>query len=221
MKFFILTSLLSVFLMAQEAVNPKVYQSIGDEIYINAVNIEKLKSIKEFINDNNKIDIYLDDVKKTKKLGYQVESGSRSNIKLDYLEQLRKHKNVNEYFLKSAQSALHSALDTSNNSLFISIVNSGLIDTKFNRKMIMDYYRVHKNEINSEGIIQTFLDEDKAKNSKKPWKKKTKKQLHEEKVARLRKNDKLDEEALEKKLSNELEVKKAKIRKDQERDLFN
>ncbi|MFT5659408.1 MAG: hypothetical protein ACI9TV_000024 [Sulfurimonas sp.] len=225
MKFFLLTSLLSVLLMALETANPKVYAALGDEVYVNAVHIKKLKALKHYASYADKIDNYIANVKKTKKLGYDVESGNHSNIKLDYLHQLRKHKNVNDYFLRSAQSTLKLALDTKDTSLFINIVNSKLIDTKLNRKIIMNYYKVHKKDINPDGIIQIYLDEDKdkaeARRNKNRWKQKAKKNLQEEKIARLRKNDKLDEEALDKKLSDELKAKKTKIRQEQEKELFN
>lgn len=217
MKFFILTSLFTIVLFAQSAVNPKVYQSLGDEIYDNISKIETLKQLKQYEGFIEKIDTYAKKVQKTKDFGYQVESGARANLKLDYLSQIREHKKVNDSFVRSAHNALQSALDTKNDVLFIGVVNSGLIDARANKKKILNYYKAHSDTINPEGIIQTFLDEDK---NKKRWRGKTKKELQAEKVARLRKNDKLDEEALEEKLANELREKKRKIRAKQERELF-
>ena len=221
MKFFILTGLLSGLLWAQEAVHPKVYESLGNEIYSNAAHIEKLKTLDLYTQYTNTIDTYISDVNKTKILGYQVESGNRKNIKLEYLNQLRKHKKVNDYFIRSAQSAFKSALDSKDNILFVGIVNSGLLDTSKNRKAIMNYYKMHKKDMNPQGIMQIFLDEEEASKNKKYFKSKTKKQIQEEKIARLRKNDILDKAALEKKLSDALKAEKAEIRKEQERELFN
>lgn len=94
------------------------------------------------------------------------------------------------------------------NSLFIGTVNSGLLDTRKYQKQIMNYYKMHKDSINPEGIIQEFVDEAYSKKHKKRWKLKTKKQIEEEKIKRLRANDKLKQEALENKLLQELKEKK-------------
>ena len=80
---------------------------------------------------------------------------------------------------------------------------------------------MHKKDMNPQGIMQIFLDEEEASKNKKYFKSKTKKQIQEEKIARLRKNDILDKAALEKKLSDALKAEKAEIRKEQERELFN
>lgn len=220
MRFFLLTGLLSILLLAQESSHPKVYEALGNEIYTNVVHIEKLKSLSEYEGYREKIDNYSSKVKKTKELGFAVESGDRANVKLDYLQRLREHTKVNDYFVRSANSALKSAIQTKNNSLFSSMINSGLIDTRAQKKQIMSYYNANKVDIDPKGVIQNFIDEDIVL-KKKRWKPKTKKQLQEEKIARLRKNDELDKKALEKKLSDELKAKKEQIRRKQEKELFN
>ena len=224
MKFLILSILFIFTVYAQEinsTENPKVYTSLGNEIYANVSAIENLKQIEKYQFFIEKIDIYVKKVKKTKAFGYEVASGNRSNFKLDYLKQLREHKKVNDYFVRSAHDTLKLAIDTKDNALFIDIVNSGLVNTRANQKQIMNYYTIHSSEIDPKGIIQTFLDEEYALKNRKQYKPKTKAELQKEKVARLRRNDKLDAEALEKRLSEELRLKKEKIIQEQERELFN
>ena len=224
MKFLILSILFIFTVFAQEmnsAENPKVYTSLGNEIYTNIPAIEKLKQIEKYKVFTKKIDIYVKKVKESKVFGYEVASGSRSNVKLHYLKQLREHKKVNDYFVRSAHDALKSAINSKDNTLFIEIVNSGLINTRANQKQIMTYYKAHSSEIDPKGIIQTFLDEEYAWKHRKQYKPKTKAELQKEKVARLREKDKLDAEALEKRLSKELKLKKEKIIQEQERELFN
>lgn len=224
MKFLILSILFIFTVYAQEinsTENPKVYTSLGNEIYANVSAIENLKQIEKYQFFIEKIDIYVKKVKKTKAFGYEVASGNRSNFKLDYLKQLREHKKLNDYFVRSAHDTLKLAIDTKDNALFIDIVNSGLVNTRANQKQIMNYYTIHSSEIDPKGIIQTFLDEEYALKNRKQYKPKTKAELQKEKVARLRRNDKLDAEALEKRLSEELRLKKEKIIQEQERELFN
>ncbi|SFV51246.1 hypothetical protein MNB_SM-7-888 [hydrothermal vent metagenome] len=65
--------LLSTLLFAQ---NPIVYAALGDVIYNNVDNIEKLKNIDEYKIYDEKIDKYVADVKKAKEEGFAVENGS-------------------------------------------------------------------------------------------------------------------------------------------------
>jgi len=224
MKFFILSILFTCRVFAQEIntiENPQVYTSLGNEIYTNISAIEKLKQINKYKVFTEKIDTYLKKVKQTKIFGYELASNRHSGVKLDYLKQLREHKKVNDYFIRSAHDTLKSAIDTKDNALFTQMVNSGLIKTREYKKQIMLYYKANASEIDPKGVIQTFLDEEYAWKNTKQYKPKTKAELQKEKVARLRKNDKLDAEALEKRLSEELRLKKEKIIQEQERELFN
>jgi hypothetical protein len=225
MRFFILLSVLSVLVFATGKAHPRVYASLGDEIYDNIVKIEKLKSIDQFKDFGERIDAYKKKLEKTKKLGYGVESGARSNLSLDYLSELREHKKTNDFFVRSVQSAFKSAVDTQNNKLFLQIVNTDLLDKERYKNKILNYYKAHKSSIDPKEVIQGLLDEELVKQikNKKYLKKKieAKKRTHEEKVKRLRENDKLEREALEKKLSEEVRKKKEAIRREQERELFN
>lgn len=201
--------------------NPNVYTSIGDVVYDNVKKIESLKKIEKYEAYSNKIDAYALKVRKAKSLGFGVESGARSNVKLDYLKTLRELEKVNTYFMRTVKNSFNSSIETSDNELFIALVNSGLIDTQKNKNKIMSYYKLHKNEIIADGVIQEFLDEAYAKKNKKRWKPKSKKQLEAEKINRLRINDKLKQIALEKQLAEEVRLKKKVIRENQEKELFN
>lgn len=212
--------LLFIFTLTLFADNPKVYAKLGDSIYDNLTKIEYLKGLEAYKELRGKIDIYSSRVKKAKVFGFAVENGSRANVKLDYLKEIRSLSKLNHYFERSAQNNFISAIKMKNNDLFIGIVNSGFIDTLKHKKKIMNYYNQNKKFINPEGVIQNFIDEAYAKKHKKRWKPKTKKQLQEEKIKRLRKNDKLKEEALERRLAAEVKAKKKKIREEQEKELF-
>jgi len=71
------------------------------------------------------------------------------------------------------------------------------------------------------GLIQNMINEEKSKKSKKKSYYKTKKQIDEAKIRRIRASDKYKREMMEQKLQKELELKKENIRKEQERELFN
>lgn len=217
----LLLFILPLTLLAQSTVsleNPKVYSALGNVIFENAQKIKNLKIIDKFAPYKIKIDEYMLNVSETKKLGFAVESGQKNELKSQYLEKLRKLSKINDYFFRSTQSVLKSSINTQDNKLFIEILNSDMIDTQKYKSEIMAYYKKHSKEISPNSIIQEFIDEENAKN--KRYKGKTKKQLIEEKMRRIRKNDKARQEALENRLSKEVELKKEKIRQEQERELF-
>ena len=223
MKYLISTLLLLVLFSLESIANdahPKAYESLGDEIYNNLSKIENLKTIQKYNKFKQKIEIYVQAVKDTKKLGFEVVSGKKADEKLDYLYRLREHKKINDYFLRSINDSYKYALDNQDNSLFEDVVNSGLLDVNVHKKSILSYYKAHSSELNPQGIIQVLLDEEELLKNKKKYKPKTKEQLQAEKVKRLRENDRLDQEALEKKLAEELRMKKEKIIQEQEKELF-
>jgi len=218
MKNILLLAFISIALYAQ---NPKVYSSLGDVIYDNLDKIESLKKIDNYKTFSFKIDQYSKDVDKTKKLGFAIESGEMVKTKLEYLDKLRELSNINDYFFRSAYISFEKSIDNQDNNLFIDIVNTGMIDTKKNKVKILNYYNLHSEDINSSGLIQNMIDEEKTKKTKKKSYYKTKKQIDEAKIRRIRASDKYKREMMEQKLQKELELKKEKIRKDQERELFN
>ena len=95
-----------------------------------------------------------------------------------------------------------------------------MIDTQKNSAKIIDYYKKHTNEVNPDGVIQNLIDKDYAKKHKKKYVKKTNPLTNKAKVKRIRVADKAKDEALEKKLSDEVAQKKENIRQEQERELF-
>jgi hypothetical protein len=212
--------LLCVVWLGLFAQNPKVYSVLGDGVYDSVDKVKALKSVDGYVAFIPKIDRYLTEVAKAKELGYLVESGQKISQKTQYLKTLRKLSEENKYFTRSANSTFKSALESQNSDLFISIVNSGMVDTQKNSAKIINYYNKHTNEINPDGVIQNLMDEAYAKKHKKKYVKKTKSLTNKAKVKRIREADKAKEVALEKKLSDEVAQKKENIRQEQEKELF-
>lgn len=200
---------------------PKIYTSLGDAIYNNLINIQSLSKLKEYDSYREKIDTYTSDVNKAKELGFEIALGEKSELKLDYLKNIRKLAKVNEYFLRSVNTNFKKALKTHDNNLFIALVNSKMLNTAKYKKEILRYYKQNKDALSSVGIIQKYLNEEKTNKKKRKKYTKTKKQGELDRIKRIRKNDKLNQEAFERNLDKELEEKKKKIRETQERELFN
>jgi len=212
-----------LFTLALYAQNPKVYAALGDVIYNNVDKIANLTTIKEYKKYTTAIEKYVKDVKEAKEDGFCIESKKKCINKKEYLNELRKLSQTNDYFIRSVKRNFVTSMKENNNLLFSKIINNGLLNTQKNKKIIINYYYDNKDNINASGVIQAFLDKDaelkKLKDTQRK-KYKTKKMLEEEKIKRIRKNDMLKQEKLEKKLQDEVERKKIEIREEQQKSLF-
>lgn len=212
-------SLLATLLIAQ---NPKVYSALGDVIYDNVNNIEKLKEIPEFSQFNQKIDSYVKEVYKAKDMGFAIEAGDKTKDKREYLQTIRELSKTNDFFYRTTVSFYKSSITNQDNILFSKTINSGLIDTKKYKGEILEYYFANCNDMNASGVIQEYLDEDEMLKQKQTQSKKptlSKKHIQEAKIKRIREKDKAKQESIQKTLEDELVKKKSDIRKKQVEEL--
>ena len=205
-------------------VNPKVYAALGDVIYNNVSKIEKLKEMKIYEVLNEEIDIYTLKVSDLKKEGFLLEGGDKSIDKKLYLNTLRELSKYNDQYIRSAKSNFRDAVKNEDSETFEKIINTGLIDTQRHKDKIINYYFAHQEDVNASGVIQGYLDADAKLRAEREAKRKyykTKKQLEEEKIKRIRKTDKEEQAKLEKQLEDEVIKKKEEIIKEQKSELFN
>ncbi|MBU1658573.1 hypothetical protein KKG72_05890 [bacterium] len=221
MKTYMLVFLLSTFLLAQ---NPQVYSALGDVVYNNVDKIEKLKNMSSYASVYSKIDAYVQDVREAKKEGYAIEAKLENSNDRLYLKKLRELVIINNYFVRSVNSSLKISILNEDSLLFSQIINSGLIDIEKNKDDIKGYYLVHPEDVNVSGVIQTLLDEDamlrKQREDALQWTK-TKTELHEAKMKRIKENDRKKDEAIKKSLEEEVIRQKAQIRAEQKKELSN
>jgi len=204
------------------AKNPVPFAALGDVIYNNAPKIEELKKINAFMSYKKEIDQYISKVNKVKSEGYTLEYNATAKKRKEYLIKLRELAKRNDYFVHLVELFYENALQTNNYKLFSKIINSGLIDTDERKKEIIDFYFAHQEEINPEGLIQSYLDEDarlRAKREAQRRRYKSKKEREAERIKEIRERDKREKERLEKQLDLELKKKKEKIREYQQKEL--
>lgn len=202
--------------------NPNPYAALGDVIYDNVSNIESLKQIDSYRLYADDIDKYVSEVDEAKIQGYELEKAATSKTKNEYLNRLRTLSKTNDYFLRSINKQYKESMKKDDYKLFLQIINSGLINTQKKKKEIINYYYKNKENIDSTGVIDTFLEEDAKLRLKKDRQKKhykAKKQLEAEKIKRIRDNDKAAQKKLEEDLQKDLNTKKAEIRKIQREEL--
>ena len=220
----ILLTLLTTFLFAQDSLQvfPKPYAALGDVIYKNVKNIEKLENINGFELFKKDIKKYVTEVEIAREEGYALEQKKVGVSKKIYLNRLRKLSKTNDFYLRTIKNGYLSSMKTNNYKQFSQIINSELIDVNSSKKVIIDYYYEHEEDINASGVIENFLNEDaklKALKDAQRKKYKSKKTLQEEKIQRMRKNDKEAKIELENRLQNDLVQKKLEIRKNQKKEL--
>ncbi|MCF6339784.1 MAG: hypothetical protein L3J10_03380 [Sulfurimonas sp.] len=214
---------LSIFAIQIFAQTPNVYSTLGNEIFSNIEKIENLKTIPEFKNYENKIDRYIQDVKQIKQDGFLVREQENNVSKEMYLNRLRELSSINDIFLKYVENNFKNSIQDKNNKLFLSMVDSGLLDTAEYKNEILDYYLKHSEEMEPSEIIKIFLNEKKEKQkiiqerieSVNTFKKDT----DAARIKRIRKRDKEKEEAVIKLLDEEVMKKKKDIRENQKKEL--
>lgn len=209
-KIFILSFIVSI-LLAQ---NPKVYSALGDVVYDNSVNVKALKNIDVYSDQKEKIDKYLKDVKKVQEYGFDVQNEKNGADKIVYLQKLRELSKTNDFFARSVKNYFKASIEDENSTLFLQIIDNKLLDTQKYKSEILNYYFNHSKDMNATKTIQTFLDEDKSK-AKNAQKVKSKKQRQEEKMKRIRENDKLQQESIKKSIEEEVAKNKQEIKKEQ------
>ena len=216
----IILSMLLLF-VALEAKNPYPFAALGDVIYDNADKVQKLQNIDGFLIYNDKIQKYLRDVKRAKEEGFALEAGKKKDKKA-YLNRLRTLAKEYDLFRRSVEVSFEEAVKNKNVKLVEQLINSGLLDTDRYKKEILDFYFDHVGEMSTEGLIQSYLDDDAKLRKKRAAQRKrylSKKQRELERIKRIRKKDKLEQERLEKQLQQELIQKKKEIQAYQKKEL--
>jgi len=220
MKNIILLFAFCAFLFAK---NPNIYAVLGDVIYDNAVKIEKLKTVSEYVESLDMLNKYLEDVNKTKEMGFKVQSGDKSVNTKEYLNKLRELSKTNDFFVRQVYKTYKTALETEDSWLLTQMINSGLMDTDKYKDEIVKYYMTHSDVMDTEGVIQKYLDEDeKLRKQQEALREKSalsKEEMQRARIKRLRENDKLKQEAVQKSLEQEVSKEKTKIRENQLKEL--
>jgi len=219
---FIISLYLFFFSNLLVAANPTIYSTLGDGIYNNVGNIAKLKEIPNYIEDKERVDTYIKKVHAAKKMGHAIEQGEKSADKLTYLNTLRELSKENDSYVRSAHSDFRASINNENSELFSTLINSGLIDTPRYKDEIINYYMGHVEEIDPEGVIQDFINQDKYLKKEEVANQKiykSQQQRQKEKIQKIREQDALEQKALEQSLQKEVDQKKNEIRVNQIKEL--
>ncbi len=170
-----------------------------------------------------KIETYTKDVKRAKKNGLAIENGDPTKDKKDYLQKIRELSKINDFFLRDVRKNFKQSIRRENSLLFFNMINSGLIDIQRNKEEIKKYYLAHSEDVNTTGVIQTFLDEDEELRLKREALRNSyisKEEIQAQKIKRIIDEDTKQQKALQDSLEKELKEKKIKIRETQKKELI-
>ncbi|MDD5157548.1 hypothetical protein [Sulfurimonas sp.] len=230
MKFILLLLICIVALFAK---NPAVYASLGDELYDSVEMIEKLKENIEFSNNQDIVDNYVDEVKKSKNIGFAVEAGDKSVNKVLYLAKLRELSKIYSSFnvKNKIEGSFEKSIEDKNSKLFIAVVNSGVINNEIYKSEILAYYKQHMDEIDPTGVIKEYLDKEEVakgeqerveierKGQTKDRRSTSKHDYKQDRIRQIREDDKRKEQRMEKLLNDDVKQKKEAIRQVQKNEL--
>ncbi len=218
MKYIVFLLLFSTLAFAE---NPKVYSSLGDEIYDNVENIVKLKEMREFKSDSREITRYRSDVLKIKQIGFDLENDKSSMDKSEYLATLRALSAKSDVYVNKTNVLLRKSIQNENSKEFNALLGTGLIDLTKNKIDILNYYKAHKTELVKSSAIEKLIAQERElkKSRAKARAKSSKNSVEKKRVQRIRASDKRKREALERELQEENDKKKLEIRNDHRREL--
>lgn len=217
----LIIALLTTLLNAENE-NPKPYKSLGNVLYNNYEKIANMTNVDAFKVYTKVINDYLSDIIATKEMGFSLEMREPGVSRKDYLDTLRALSKKNDEFLRTIESTYRTSIKNEENEIFLQIVNNALINTESNKHEIISYYLEHSEDINSSGVIEKLIkNNDRIRADKEAQKKryKTKKMLQQERIKRIRLDDKVAKEKLENRLENDLEKKRHEIRDNQKKEL--
>lgn len=217
----LIIALLTTFLNAQNA-NPKPYSSLGNVLYNNYEKIGQMTKVDTFKIYSKDINDYIADIIVTKQMGFSLELGADGVNRRDYLDTLRELSKRNDALLRTIESGYRNSIKNEDSQTFLQIVNNELIDIQKNKHEIISYYIDHSEDINSTGILNELIkNNDKIRADREAQRKryKTKKMLEEERIKRIRLDDKAAKEKLEERLEKDLKRKKLEIRNNQKQEL--
>ena len=191
------------FISILSASNPKTFATLGDTIYDNAKKIEKLKKFKEYQPFVEKIDSYVKDVNKTKKLGFELQSEMKNETAHKYLEQLRKLSRTNDFFIRSTDAVFKKALQSNDYELLMELLDTGLVDVRRYKERLLEFYEENKGRFVPYGTLEQLIKEEKER-KKSQTKEELQHRREHERVRHLREDDKKHQEELQKKLEMEI-----------------
>lgn len=221
LKLFLLFTI-SIFLFAQ---NPSVYSLLGDVIYNNLDDIDKLANIESFSKEKKNILNYVERSKKLKEKGFLIDSGDLVYNKMDYLNELRELSKYNDKFVNLANAKLTDAIENNDTDSFKKLIDLDIINKENIKNRIGDFVLTHENELNSTNYYSVYkeeLEKEKIENERvKKINDATLKKEKMSKIERIRDKDKKRQESLQKELEKVVEDKKKQIYKKQKDELKN
>ncbi len=206
LKYLLIPSFLVTLLIAA---NPIAYSQLGDEIY-NSVSSYK-KMTKTLPQMNSIINNYIKGIKKTKELGYKVES--KPKLSKDYLLSLRELDKKRQVILTKLNAMLYRSMDMNDAKTFKKILHSGLIDFDKVADDVIPFYKRNFRSGSIKEIDYLIKNEKRYKIDAKKANKEYAKRLEQKRINRMRNAAKELDATREAKLDSQVDKERTKIKK--------
>ncbi len=145
--FLIIFFSLQIFASTSIGLNPKSYALLGNVIYNNTQDLEKLSQLSSFQDKKLKINDYILRCNKCKSEGFLIDNGDKKYNSNEYYNKLRTLSIENDLYIKLANDKFFEAIESENTKLFIDLVDLSIVDKENISDKLKDFIALHVREL--------------------------------------------------------------------------
>ena len=142
---------------------PNIFSSQGDNLYKSSTKIMGFKQIPSL---STEVTAYIDNIEKTKKLGYKADTSDEKQDKVAYLKALRSLQKTHDKVLNHSIIELHNSIKVDNYQKFLALVDSGIYyyqNKPILKEKIFTYYKKNKHKKNNTTLNRLIKEEENSK----------------------------------------------------------
>ena len=218
MKKYLFSLIFSVVLYAE---NPVSFSALGDVVYNDIAKFEQLKALASMRDYIPLIDRYIEAAKKSKTMGFAVDTKKPSVTAKAYLDELRTLSTEHDTIVSGARERFEEAMQDEDGETVSAMITIGIIDPQVYSTQLIQYYEEFSEEQNLTVIEPLYrayehtMAEDQNRSKSVNAEISSKEAL----LQRMRATEKARSEALERSVSEEREREKQKVMNEQKKEL--
>ena len=163
MKKLLILSLLSMQLLAQ---NPKLFDTLGNQMYNTIEEVKLLEDIVVFQNNATFIKKYIKDTESLWAEGILLDDSSKAELKKNYLNNLRTLAKGYDNVMRSVNRRLEESIKNSDAKSFAQIIDTNLTPVGAETPEVISFYKKHVQSTIKVERLESYLES--IKPPKKP-----------------------------------------------------
>ncbi len=163
MKKLLILSLLSIQLLAQ---NPKLFDTLGNQMYNSIENVKKLEDIVVFQNNYAFLKQYIKDTESLWAEGILLDDSSKERLKKKYLSDLRTLSKGYDNIMRSVRHRLEESIATRDAKSFAQIIDTNLTPVGAETPEVVEFYKEYVRATIKVERLEAYLES--IKPPKKP-----------------------------------------------------